>query len=126
MTVLSIPGLRWFLILCLALSGILYLTLLSGWSQISYGVLPGNPVVYSVIAGLFLIGASLLILIRRGEKMVSLSVAFLLTLFAAGVYAPCLGSSDGGLQVSSMINLLRDMALAGGSLAYAGLAPGKL
>jgi hypothetical protein len=117
---------RWVLAFPLAIFGVMYLTHLTGWNQISYGVLPGSPVWWALGAGVMMIGAAVAIGLRKLDKYAALATALLLTLFTAAVYAPCLGEGDGAMQLSSACNLVKDMVLAAGALAYAGLASARM
>jgi len=117
---------RWILVLPLALCGILYLFHFTGMTQMSSGVLPGNPGAWAVMAGLAMLIAAGAIAAKRFDKFAALGVALLLTFFTAAVYAPCLGQGDGAMQFSSGFNLFKDMVLAAGSLAYAGLASARM
>lgn len=108
----------------LATSGLLYITHLTGWQQISCCALPGNPSLWALAGGLALIGGALAIALRRFDRPVALMLSLVLMLFAAIVYAPCMGEK--AHLASTSMNLFKDMALAGCSLAYAGLMAAKL
>jgi|GEM_PF-7112388 len=110
----------------MAVCGALYLTHLTGWSQMNHGALPGNPSLWALLSGLALLAGAMAIALRRFDRQAALGVALLLTMFAAAVYAPCIGEGDVSMRFSSVLNLFKDMVLAGGSLAYAGLTSAKL
>jgi len=126
MQLINLAKTRWILVLPMALCGILYLTHLTGWSQINKGILPGDPVIWSVLAGVGLLAGAASIASRKFDRYAALSIALLLTLFTAAVYTPCISDSDITVRISSAFNLTKDMVLAAGSLAYAGLASARL
>lgn len=115
---------RWMLVLPMGMCGLLYMTHMTGWNQMNKGILPGDPMLWTLVAGLVLLAGSVAIAVRRFDRHAALTIALLLTLFTAAVYTPCI--SDLTLRASSAMNLIKDMVLAAGSLAYAGLATAKL
>jgi len=117
---------RWILVFPLGLSGVMYLFHFTGWNQLSTGVLPGHPGWWALAGGAMMIAAAIFIAARRFDRHAAAGIALVLSVFAAAVYAPCLGQGDTGMQISSGINLIKDIVLAAASLAYAGLASTRI
>lgn len=124
MKILTHITLRRFFSFLLASAGVLYLTHLTGWDQMNSGALPGNPAHWALAGGVMLLGGAFAIAFRKYERNAALTMALLLTLMVGGIYAPCFGEET--LRLSTGFNVLKDMALAGGSLAYAGLVSTRM
>ncbi len=79
------------------------------------GWLPGGAF-WVILTGLALIGASVSIMIRVWDYWATLLLALMLILFVLFVHLP--GATEG--DQNAMTSLLKDTALAGASLLYAG------
>lgn len=79
--------------------------------------LPGG-VVWVYLTGVALILAAVSIIIRKHDRLASFLLGIMLLIFALSIHLPSV--MDG--NESSMPNLLKDIALAGGAFAYGMLA----
>jgi putative oxidoreductase len=73
-----------------------------------------------IIVGIALIAASVSIISRRFIRLSCLLLALLLLIFIATIHIPGLFSPDKNMVTVSLIELLKDTALLGGSLMIAG------
>ena len=85
------------------------------------GMAPGG-VAMVYFSGLALIAAAVSIIIGKMDKLASVLLAVMLILFVLLIHLPGVMSGDEAQMMSSMPNLLKDLALAGGALIYAGNA----
>lgn len=76
----------------------------------------GKAMVY--ITGVALVAAAVSIIIGKLDKLASLLLGLMLLIFVFAVWMP--GASGGDQTATSM--LLKDLALAGGAIMYAGMA----
>ena len=84
--------------------------------------IPGG-VIWVYITGTALLAASIAIIANKMGKFASLGLALLLLTFIVTIHIPGLGN-EATMQMS-MTSLLKDMALMGGALTYAGLLNGS-
>ena len=77
--------------------------------------IPGG-VFWIYLTGAALIAASISILIRKEARLACLLLALLLAIFALSIHLP--GAIDG--NQASVTNMLKDLALAGAALGFAG------
>jgi uncharacterized membrane protein len=80
--------------------------------------IPGG-IIWVYLTGLALIAASVAIIANRYARLASLLLGILLLSFALTVHLPGVMNPD--TMAASMPNLLKDTALAGAALAFAGL-----
>lgn len=117
---------RWALSVPLFAFGLMYVLQASTFHSNHFCALPGTFDMWLMVAGTLFFGLSLLIYFYRFVKFVSHSAAFSLIFFAAALYIPDMGIHSESIQLSSLINMTKDMVLAGGAIAYTGLANVKL
>lgn len=83
--------------------------------------IPGG-VFWVYLTGLAHIAATVSILIQKKAKLASLLLAVMLGIFVLTIHLPgIIGASDEMGRMMSMSGFLKDVALAGGALAFAGL-----
>ncbi|MFN8352982.1 MAG: DoxX family protein [Spirosomataceae bacterium] len=112
-----IPLGRYLLALPMAVFGIFHLMNASMMAGMVPSYLPGG-VVWVYLTGLCLLAACVSILIGKKAKTASTLLAIMLILFVLMIHLPSLmaGHQD------SMGMILKDLAIAGGALVYAGTA----
>jgi putative oxidoreductase len=109
---------RYFLAIPLAVFGYYNLTdATSAVSRVPHWLPGGTFWVYLI--GVCLIVAAISIAIGKYAKLASVLVALLMLVFVLTVYLPKVMDGDS----NSMIGLLKDLAIAGGALVYAGTQP---
>jgi uncharacterized membrane protein len=86
------------------------------------GMAPFGGEVMVYISGAALIAAAVSIFIGKMDKLAAVLLALLLIIFVLSIHLPGVMSGDEAQMMSSMPNLLKDVALAGGALMYAGMA----
>lgn len=79
---------------------------------------PGNPSIWVIVTGIVFITAALGVALHKFEREAALLIAFQLLVFILTIWVPQL---LGGNQ-QAMSGLLKDTALMGAALAFAGLA----
>ncbi len=83
--------------------------------------LPGG-VIWVYITGVALIAAAVSIIIQKKARLAATLLAILLLIFVFAIHLP--GAMKGGDSGQmSMMSLLKDLAIAGGALVYAGTQP---
>lgn len=83
--------------------------------------LPGGAI-WVYITGVALIAAAVSIIIQKKARLAATLLAILLLIFVFTIHLPgALAGGDGGQM--SMMSLLKDFAIAGGALIYAGTQP---
>lgn len=97
--------------------GLFHLTQAPQMAGIVPGWMPGA-VFWVYFTGVCLVAASVAILSKRYARLACLLLAALLWVFILTVHLP--GVADPETMQESLISLLKDMALSGGALAYAG------
>ena len=80
---------------------------------------PGGGEFWVYVTGVIFIATSLAILAKKWMKEAALLLALQLLIFILTVWLPQLGAEGQQGQVA-MVNLLKDLALLGGALTYAG------
>lgn len=80
--------------------------------------LPGSTF-WVYLIGICLLAAAVSIAIGKYSKLASVLVAVLMLVFVLTVYLPKVMDGDS----NSMVGLLKDLAIAGGALVYAGTQP---
>jgi uncharacterized membrane protein len=81
--------------------------------------IPGG-VFWVYLTGLAHIAAAISIVIKKQDRLSSLLLALMLVIFVLTIHLPGVMNPD--TMQMSMSGLLKDIALAGGALTYAGLA----
>ncbi len=83
--------------------------------------LPGGQF-WVYVTGVALIAASIAILSKKMGKIAMLLLALMLIIFVVTIHIPSvMGAESQQAMMQSMTNLLKDIALAGGALTYAGI-----
>jgi len=72
-----------------------------------------------MLTGVFLIAASILIILNKFVKVVCFSLAGLLFLFIVTIHIPHLFSADSAVMQEGLFGLLKDVGLMGGALIIA-------
>jgi uncharacterized membrane protein YphA (DoxX/SURF4 family) len=104
------------------LFGISHMIMADRMAPIVEDRMPGNGKIWIYLCGAFLIVASLAIIVRKFDFWAALGLALLLLLYVLVLHAPNAASDP-----LAMSNTLKDIALAGGALIYAGTTrSGKL
>ena len=84
--------------------------------------IPGG-VFWVYLTGLAHIAATVSIIIQKKAKLACLLLAAMLAIFVLTIHLPgIIGATDDMGRMMSMSGFLKDIALAGGALAFAGLA----
>lgn len=117
---------RWIFSLPFIVFGIIHIMGAENMSGMIAGKVPGNPSIWIYITGIALIASGLGIALQKFDRIAALGLALMLFVFIAVVHAPGLSSADAMVKGISMASLLKDLALAGGALTYAGLASQKV
>ena len=87
--------------------------------------LPGGQF-WVYLTGVALIAASIAILSKKLGRIASLLLALMLIIFVLAIHLPgTMGAESQQAMMQSMTNLLKDVALAGGALLYAGTLEGQ-
>ena len=84
--------------------------------------IPGG-VIWIYITGAAMLAACIAIITKKMGKIACLGLALMLLTFIVTIHIPGLG--DEATMQMSMVSLLKDMALMGGALTYAGLLNGN-
>ena len=82
--------------------------------------IPGGGI-WIYITGIALLGACIAIIIKKIAKIACLMLALLLLVFILTMHVPGLMSETDEHMQMSMMQMLKDMALMGSALTYAGL-----
>ena len=110
---------RFLLALPMAVFGILHFIGADGMAGMV--PIPGG-VIWVYITGIALIAAAVSIIIQKKARLASTLLAILLLIFVFAIHLPgVMAGGDGGQM--SMMSLLKDLAIAGGALIYAGTQP---
>lgn len=84
--------------------------------------IPGG-VFWVYLTGLALLAAAVSIIIQKKAKLASLLLSAMLGIFVLTIHLPgAMGAANEMAMMMSMSSLLKDMALAGAALAYAGIS----
>lgn len=81
--------------------------------------IPGG-IFWVYLTGVALIAAAISIIIQKQARLASLLLALMLGIFVLTIHLPGLGN-EATMQMS-MVSLLKDVALAGAALTYAGIS----
>lgn len=85
------------------------------------GMAPGG-VAMVYFTGAALVAAAVSILIGKMDKLAAVLLAVMLLIFVMAIHLPGVMSGDEGKMMASMPAMLKDIALAGAALMYAGMA----
>jgi len=103
----------------LGIFGLLHFMNAQGMTMMVPSFIPGG-VLWVYITGIALLAAAVAIIAnRRFGRLASLLLGVMLLIFALTIHLPGVMNPD--TMMSSMPNLLKDTALAGGAFAFAGL-----
>ncbi|MFN3849471.1 MAG: DoxX family protein [Spirosomataceae bacterium] len=83
--------------------------------------IPGGAI-WVYITGLALIAAAVSIIMQKKARLAATLLAVMLLIFVALIHAPAVAAGGDGGQMA-MASLLKDIAIAGGALVYAGTQP---
>ena len=83
--------------------------------------LPGGAI-WVYLTGLGLVAAAIAIFIGKMDKLGATLLGIMLLIFALSIHLPGVMSGDEARMMSSMPNMLKDIALAGGAWLYAQMA----
>ncbi len=125
--VLAIPGLsaltgpvaRGLLSLPFVLFGAMHFAAGAAMAGLVPSWVPGGGVLWVYLTGVALVAGGIGLWTRRFAVSAAVALAALMAVFALTVHLPNVG--DAQLGQLSTISLLKDLALAGGLLAFAGL-----
>ena len=109
---------RYLLALPMAVFGILNLLKADENVGMVPSWLPGGTI-WVYLIGLCLIGAAVSIIMKKKGRLAGTLLAILMLIFILTVYLPKLMAGD----QTSMTGLLKDLAIAGGSLVFASTQP---
>ena len=118
MNILTTTGARLLYAVPMAIFGIFHFMNASAMSGYVPSFLPGG-VLWVYLTGLALILAAISIIIQKKARLAALLLAIMLIVFVLTIWLPQLGGENGQTAMSM---LLKDTALAGAALAFAGLA----
>jgi uncharacterized membrane protein YphA (DoxX/SURF4 family) len=83
--------------------------------------IPGGAI-WVYVTGLALLAAAASIILQKKARLASTLLAIMLLIFVFSIHLPgVMAGGDGGQ--TSMMSLLKDLAIAGGALIYAGTQP---
>ncbi|CAH0996273.1 hypothetical protein EMA8858_02404 [Emticicia aquatica] len=82
---------------------------------------PGG-VIWVYVTGIALLAAAGAIIVQKKARLAAALLAILLLVFVLTVHLPGVMAGGDGAQMS-MMGLLKDLAIAGGALVYAGTQP---
>lgn len=119
MDTLTTTGSRILYALPIAVFGLFHFMNAQAMGAMVPSFIPGG-VFWVYLTGLALLSAAISILIQKKARLACLLLALMLIIFALTIHLP---SVMGGNE-SSMAMLLKDTALAGGALGFAGTAKG--
>lgn len=117
MDTLMTTGARVLYGLPMAIFGLFHFTSANDMAGMVPSFIPGG-VFWVYLTGLALILAALAIIIQKKARLACLLLAAMLIIFVLTIHLPGLGEN----MQASMPNLLKDTALAGAALAFAGIA----
>lgn len=110
---------RFLLAIPMAIFGILHF--MAADSMAPMVPIPGG-VIWVYVTGVALIAAAVSIIIQKKARLASTLLAVLLLIFVFAIHLPgAMAGGDGGQM--SMMSLLKDLAISGGALIYAGTQP---
>ena len=110
---------RFLLALPMAMFGVIHL--MAADNMAGMVPLPGGAI-WVYITGVALIAAAASIIIQKKARLAATLLAILLLIFVFTIHLPgVLAGGDGGQM--SMMSLLKDLAIAGGALIFAGTQP---
>ena len=118
MNILTTTGARLLYAIPMALFGIFHFLNASQMTGMVPSFIPGG-VFWVYLTGLALILAAVSILIQKQARLACLLLALMLIIFVLTIHLPGLGGENAQM---AMPMLLKDTALAGGALAFAGTA----
>lgn len=107
---------RFLLAIPMAIFGILHF--MAADSMAGMVPIPGGAI-WVYVTGIALIAAAVSIIIQKKSRLAASLLAVMLLIFVLAIHLPgVLAGGDGGQM--SMMSLLKDLAIAGGALIYAG------
>jgi putative oxidoreductase len=110
---------RFLLAIPMAVFGILHF--MAANNMAAMVPIPGGAI-WVYITGAALIAAAVSIIIQKKSRLAATLLAIMLLIFVLSIHLPgVLAGGDGGQM--SMMSLLKDIAIAGGALVYAGTQP---
>lgn len=110
---------RFLLAIPMAIFGIFHFMGAEGMSKMV--PIPGG-VIWVYLTGIALIAAAVSIIMQKKARLASTLLAVMLLLFVFFIHLPgAMAGGDSGQM--SMMSLLKDLAIAGGALIYAGTQP---
>lgn len=86
--------------------------------------IPGG-VFWVYLTGVAMIVAAVAILLKREARLACYGLAAMLGVFVLTVHLPGLANPDENMMMMAMVALLKDTALAGAALGFAGILGGK-
>ncbi|MFN8431560.1 MAG: DoxX family protein [Spirosomataceae bacterium] len=110
---------RFLLALPMAVFGILHFMAADNMAPMV--PIPGGAI-WVYITGVALIAAAVSIIMQKKARLASTLLAILLLIFVFAIHLPGVMAGGDGAQMS-MMSLLKDVAIAGGALVYAGTQP---
>ena len=118
MNILTTTGARLLYAVPMAIFGIFHFMNASSMSGMVPSFIPGG-VLWVYVTGLALILAAISIIIQKKARLAGLLLAGMLIIFVLTMHLPGLGGENAQM---AMVNMLKDIALAGAALAFAGQA----
>lgn len=110
---------RFLLAIPMAIMGIFHL--MGAESMAPMVPIPGG-IIWVYITGVALIAAAVAIIMQKKARLAAALLAILLLVFVLAIHLPAvMGGGDSGQ--TAMVGLLKDLAIAGGALIYAGTQP---
>lgn len=110
---------RFLLAIPMAIFGIFHFMGAEGMAKMV--PIPGG-VIWVYLTGVALIAAAVSIIMQKKARLASTLLAVMLLLFVLLIHLPGVSAGGDGGQMS-MMNLLKDLAIAGGALVYASTQP---
>jgi putative oxidoreductase len=95
-----------------------FLHFVSARAMVPMVPLPGG-IVWVYVTGFVLVAGSVAIMLDMSGRLGALAIAVLLLVFIAFVHIP--GLANAQMRQMAMMNLLKDLALCGGALTWAGI-----
>ncbi len=112
---------RYLLALPMAVFGLLHFM---GAEQMAGMVPVPGGVIWVYVTGIALVAAGVAIILQKKARLAAALLAILVLIFVLTIHLPAvLAGGDGGQM--AMAGLLKDLAIAGGALVYAGTQPAE-
>lgn len=122
MNTLTTTVARWIFTLPIMLFGLSHLMNADNMAGMIPQFMPGPANIWVYISGIVLLFSGLSIALKKMDRAGALILALVLLVIILSIHIPNAMSSDEMTKMMGTVNVLKDTAILGGALTYAGLA----